>query len=49
MPIPTPKQNEDKNAFIARCMSDEKMLNEFPEAAQRLAVCQTQLKENAKR
>jgi hypothetical protein len=29
-------------------MSDEKMLQEFPEAAQRLAVCQTQLKQNKK-
>jgi hypothetical protein len=48
MPIPTPKPNEEKNAFIARCMSDEKMLQEFPEAAQRLAVCQTQLKQNKK-
>ncbi len=44
MPIPTPKPTEEKNEFIARCMSDEKMLTEFPDAAQRLAVCQTQLK-----
>jgi hypothetical protein len=44
MPIPTPKPNEVKNEFIARCMSDETMLKEFPEAAQRLAVCQTQIK-----
>lgn len=49
MPIPQPKTNEDKNEFIARCMSDENMLNEFPEAAQRLAVCQTQLKQNKKK
>jgi hypothetical protein len=27
-------------------MSDEAMLQEFPEAAQRLAVCQTKLKQN---
>ena len=46
MPIPQPKQNEDNNEFIARCMSNETMLNEFPDAAQRLAVCQTQLKQN---
>lgn len=46
MPIPTPQQNEDKNEFIARCMSDNTMMNEFPEAAQRLAVCQNQLNHN---
>lgn len=39
MPIPKPKQNEKRDAFIQRCMSDEKMLNEYPENSQRFAVC----------
>jgi len=41
MPIPTPTPNEEKSDFIARCMSDEKMISEYPEGKQRLAICQT--------
>jgi len=39
MPLPTPTSEEEKNAFIARCMSDAKTQSEFPDAQQRIAVC----------
>lgn len=39
MPLPTPNTDEEKNAFIARCMSDAKTQEEFPDAQQRIAVC----------
>lgn len=39
MPLPTPTSEEEKNAFIARCMSDAKTQEEFPDAQQRIAVC----------
>lgn len=44
MPIPTPTKDEKKDVFIGRCMADDKMLSEYPDAAQRYAVCQAQLK-----
>ena len=39
MPIPTPKANEAKKKFIARCMNDSVMKKEFPDQVQRSAVC----------
>ena len=39
MPLPQRRKNEDKQTFIARCMSDDKVKKEFPQSAQRLAVC----------
>lgn len=44
MPIPTPNKSEPKDEFIGRCMADDKMLKEYPEASQRYAVCQAQLR-----
>jgi len=44
MPIPTPTKDEKKDVFIGRCMADDKMLTEYPDAAQRYAVCVAQLK-----
>jgi hypothetical protein len=41
MPIPKPTPNEEKSDFIARCMSDSKMISEYPDANQRIAICQT--------
>lgn len=41
--MPTRNQNENEEDFISRCMSDEEMKNEFPDEAQRFAVCQTKL------
>ena len=40
MPIPQPKQSESQNEFMQRCMSDEKMINEYP-TEQRAAVCRS--------
>lgn len=37
MPKPTPSETKDE--FISRCMGDEKALNDFPDEAQRYAVC----------
>jgi len=40
MPIPTqPKSGETQDDFIARCMSNDTMKEEFPDNDQRLAVC----------
>lgn len=38
MPIPKPTAKETESEFIQRCMSDEKMKEEYP-AQQRYAVC----------
>lgn len=42
MPIPSKNPNEDKQAFIQRCMSNETMKKEYPETQQRIAVCLSQ-------
>ena len=39
MPLPTPRKDETQNEFIARCGNDDKMEFEFPNEAQRIAVC----------
>ena len=39
MPIPLPKKGETADKFIERCMSDEIMLNEYPDQSQRFAIC----------
>ena len=44
MPIPKPKQYERENEFMQRCMSDEKMVNEYP-TEQRAAVCRSAFEE----
>ena len=44
MPIPKPKDYERENEFIQRCMSDEKMVNEYP-TEQRAAICRTAFNE----
>lgn len=46
MPIPTATTTEGKDEFIVRCMSDETMVAEYPEANQRYAVCINTYKEN---
>jgi hydroxymethylpyrimidine pyrophosphatase-like HAD family hydrolase len=40
MPISQPKQSESENEFMQRCMSDEKMIKEYP-TEQRAAVCRS--------
>lgn len=37
--MPDVKPTETKDEYIQRCMSDSKMNSEFPEEAQRYAVC----------
>jgi len=48
MPIPKRKQNEDKNVYVSRCMSNETMKKEYPDNKQRVAIClgQTRTKGN---
>lgn len=39
MPIPKPSSNESKDDFIQRCMSDDVMVNEYKDEAQRYRLC----------
>jgi HK97 family phage prohead protease len=43
MPIPTPNNDEDKNEFINRCMSDN-VMQEYDDK-QRYAICETKFEE----
>jgi len=42
MPLPEPRSGESRWQFIDRCMADPVMAREFPDAAQRRAVCERQ-------
>ena len=42
MPMPEPSNQETKDQFIIRCMGDDVMRRDFPEADQRYAVCVSQ-------
>jgi len=44
MPIPSRKKNEDTSKFASRCMSDPKMISEYPDEKQRYAVCTSKTK-----
>ena len=46
MPIPKPTTNETKSEFIQRCMTDDKIVSEFENTDQRLAVCSTSYEDN---
>jgi len=48
MPLPNPGNKESKDKFIQRCVSDPKVNKEYPDNAQRYAVCQTQWKKKEK-
>src|SRR6056300_883402 len=39
MPIPSKKKDEDKTAFMSRCMSDPTMKSEYSNNDQRTAIC----------
>jgi hypothetical protein len=39
MPIPKPNSNESKDEFIQRCMSDDVMVSEYKDEAQRYRLC----------
>ncbi len=42
MPLPMRRHGERRKDFVRRCMEDEVMKREFPDADQRLAVCNRQ-------
>lgn len=46
MPLPKPTDEETREEFIERCMTDEISVEEFPDEDQRLAVCVTQFEDN---
>jgi hypothetical protein len=48
MPIPKPKQNEDSQKFVARCMGNEIMKKDYPDQKQRVALCLGQTRKNTK-
>jgi hypothetical protein len=48
MPLPSPKGNQEKQSFVAQCMSDEAVKKEFPNQKQRAAVCYSQYKQAKK-
>lgn len=48
MPLPSKRKDETPDKFMDRCLSDETVNREFPNAKQRYAVCQS-LKERAKK
>jgi co-chaperonin GroES (HSP10) len=41
MPIPEPTKKQSKKEFISQCMGNPTMNKEFPDQAQRFAVCNT--------
>lgn len=45
MPIPSPRKNENESEFMQRCMSDSKMISEYP-TEQRAAICRTAFSEH---
>jgi len=45
MPLPTPNEEENKEEFMNRCMSDDKMNEEFEDKGQRYSVCETRWEE----
>lgn len=42
MPLPDPKQQEERDQFIARCMANPTMRADFKDIKQRAAVCYSQ-------
>ena len=48
MPIPTRKQNEDKQKFVSRCMGNETMKKDYPDSKQRVAICLGQTRQKGK-
>jgi len=42
MPLPKPSPGESRSEFISRCSGDDKVVGEFPDRDQRVAVCITQ-------
>lgn len=42
MPLPKPTLGEDRDEFVSRCLADDKLVQEFPDSDQRVAVCNAQ-------
>jgi len=42
MPLPKPKETENQEQFMRRCVASETMNKEYPDIQQRVAVCYTQ-------
>ena len=42
--MPTPEKGEKGDDFLSRCMANPTMTKDYPDNAQRYAVCQAQLK-----
>lgn len=49
MPLPEPQEDESHEDFIARCMADPVMVEDFDDPGQRQAVCEGQWKTEASR
>ena len=47
MPIPSKRPDEDKNKFLSRCMSDEKMKTEYKDSKQRVSICLSKASTNS--
>jgi len=45
MPLPNPKNGQNKNDYISSCMADQTMNKEFPDKKQRAAVCYSKWRE----
>lgn len=45
MPLPKPNSGETEDAFMERCMGDDKMGAEYPDKDQRVAVCMTSFRD----
>ncbi len=41
MPLPEPRNTEERDDFIERCMENETMIDEFSDEDQRYAVCES--------
>ena len=48
MPIPSRKQGEPKNSYVARCMGSEVMKKDYPDTKQRVAICLGQTRKKGK-
>jgi hypothetical protein len=48
LPLPTPNKGESKKKFLERCMGNPTSVKDFPQAARRFAVCQSQSERRGK-
>src|SRR3990167_1602790 len=47
MALPKPNEEESESDFMDRCLSDEMMMDEYPDQDQRIAVCEQQMGKSA--